>query len=164
MFVEGLYLFLQVKRPSMSVLPPLVIKCFSTTITISPSSPYLHHHHQPHHHHDHPYQQVQASFSFGNLKLRHCVTIGWGGCLWQLIFWLMKMGFKNVICLPCQSFVVVMMMRTIMMIMMIILNMNIAGSPLLLALLWTLLVYCQSASNRRDKVRLPAGSSYQRTS
>ena len=50
-----------------------------------------------------------------------------------------------------------------MMIMMTILNMNIAGSPLLLALLWTLLVYCQSASNRRDKVRLPAGSSYQRT-
>ena len=58
------------------------------------------------------------------------------------------------ICLPCQGFVVVTMMRTIMM---IILNMNIAGSPLLLALLWTLLVYCQSASNRRDKVRLPAG-------
>jgi len=46
--------------------------------------------------------QVQASFSFGNLKLRHCVSIGW-------------------------------------------------GSPLLLALLWTLLVYCQSASSRRDK-------------
>ena len=58
------------------------------------------------------------------------------------------------ICLPCQGFVVETMMTTIMA---IILNMNIAGSPLLLALLWTLLVYCQSASNRRDKVRLPAG-------
>jgi len=50
--------------------------------------------------------QVQASFSFGHMRLRHCAAIGW-------------------------------------------------GSPLLLALLWTLLVYCQSATSLKQKDACP---------
>ena len=65
--------------------------------------------------------QVQASFSVGRLKLRHCVSIGWGN---YKISATVDTGHRmhSKYSLP-------------------------PGAPLLLTLLWTLLIYCQAQTD-----------------